>query len=52
MTDTPKLTFTVSASRVDAHGSQADCKDARIMLDTDLSGEPRRKSAPAAGETL
>ncbi|MBK5205190.1 MAG: OsmC family protein [Polaromonas sp.] len=38
MTDTPKMTFTVSSSRVDAHGSQADCKDARITLDTDLAG--------------
>ena len=34
----PKLTFSVNARRVDAHGSQADCKSAQIMLDTDLAG--------------
>jgi uncharacterized OsmC-like protein len=38
MTDTPKMTFTVKARRVDAHGSEADCKDAQITLDTDLAG--------------
>ena len=34
----PKLTFLVQARRVDAHGSTADCKDARLVLDTDLAG--------------
>lgn len=38
MTDTAKLSFTVHASRLDAHGSQARCKDAQITLDTDLAG--------------
>jgi len=33
-----KMTFSVSAQRVDAHGSLARCKDADIALDTDLSG--------------
>ncbi|GAB3752028.1 OsmC family protein [Lysobacter olei] len=33
-----KLTFNVRATRRDAHGSYADCKDARIELDTDLAG--------------
>ncbi|MBW8313174.1 MAG: OsmC family protein [Rhizobium sp.] len=33
-----KLTFLVQARRVDAHGSTADCKDARLVLDTDLAG--------------
>lgn len=37
-TPKPKLTFLVQARRVDAHGSTADCKDARLVLDTDLSG--------------
>jgi uncharacterized OsmC-like protein len=36
--NTPKMTFDVTARRVDAHGSQADCKDAHITLDTDLAG--------------
>ncbi len=40
MSDTKKLSFTVRASRIDAHGSQARCKDARITLDTDLAGRP------------
>ena len=34
----PKLTFDVSARRVDAHGSVATCKSATIRLDTDLAG--------------
>ncbi|MFN3712071.1 MAG: OsmC family protein [Alcanivoracaceae bacterium] len=40
MVDTPagKMTFSVFAKRVDAHGSQADCKDASIVLDTDMAG--------------
>ena len=36
--NTPKMTFEVTARRLDAHGSQADCKDAQITLDTDLAG--------------
>ena len=39
MTDTPtKLRFEVSARRLDAHGSEAHCKDATLILDTDLAG--------------
>lgn len=38
MNDKPKLTFTVQASRVDASGSLAHCKQARITLDTNLAG--------------
>lgn len=34
----PKLTYTVDARRIDAHGSAAACKDATITLDTDLAG--------------
>lgn len=36
----PRLTFDVSARRVDAHGSVASCKSATILLDTDLAGNP------------
>lgn len=36
--NTPKMTFEVTARRLDAHRSQADCKDAQITLDTDLAG--------------
>jgi hypothetical protein len=50
MTDAPKMTFTVNARRVDAHGSEADCKDAQITLDTDLAGTMRRKSANEPGQ--
>lgn len=32
------LTFHVDANRIDAHGSEARCKDATITLDTDLAG--------------
>ncbi len=39
MSDTrTKMTFDVSARRIDAHGSTAHCKDADIALDTDLAG--------------
>ena len=38
MPDTPKLSFTVRARRLDAHGSEALCKDSAITLDTDLAG--------------
>lgn len=33
-----KLTFQVEAGRIDAHGSLARCKDAQLVLDTDLAG--------------
>ena len=36
--NTQKMTFEVTARRLDAHRSQADCKDAQITLDTDLAG--------------
>ena len=36
--NTPKMTFEVIPRRLDARGSQADCKDAQITLDTDLAG--------------
>jgi uncharacterized OsmC-like protein len=32
------MTFHVEASRIDAHGSEARCKDATITLDTDMAG--------------
>jgi uncharacterized OsmC-like protein len=34
----PKMTFDVTARRLDAHGSTAHCKDADLALDTDLAG--------------
>lgn len=34
----PRLSFHVVAVREDAHGSLARCKQARIVLDTDLAG--------------
>lgn len=34
----PKLKFKVHARRLDAHGSEAHCKDAVLVLDTDLAG--------------
>ena len=40
MTDKPKMMFEVRARRVDAHGSEAACKSARLVLDTDLAGRP------------
>lgn len=36
-----KLTFHVETLRVDAHGSLARCKNAEIVLDTDLAGNPQ-----------
>jgi uncharacterized OsmC-like protein len=36
----PKMTFTVNARRVDAHGSEASCKATNIILDTDMAGRP------------
>ncbi|WP_019939173.1 OsmC family protein [Bordetella sp. FB-8] len=39
MSDTPtRMTFDVTARRIDGHGSRAHCKNADIVLDTDLSG--------------
>lgn len=39
MTDTAgKITFDVVTRRESAHGSVASCKDASIVLDTDLAG--------------
>lgn len=46
---TPKMMFHVRAKRLDAHGSVAECKDATIMLDTDLAG---RKDAFNPAELL
>jgi uncharacterized OsmC-like protein len=34
------LEYSVKATRIDAHGSLAVCKDAEITLDTDLAGNP------------
>ncbi len=39
MTETTrKLTFQVTARRTGAHGSVARCKEAELLLDTDLAG--------------
>ncbi len=40
MTSSPRLTFQVTATRIDAHGSLARCKQAEVALDTDLAGNP------------
>ena len=32
------LEYSVHARRIDAHGSEASAKDARIVLDTDVNG--------------
>ena len=37
-TETGKMTFSVTARRLDAHGSEALCKEARLVLDTDMTG--------------
>jgi uncharacterized OsmC-like protein len=34
------LEYTVTARRIDAHGSRAETKSAEITLDTDLAGRP------------
>lgn len=34
----PKMEFHVAARRLDAHGSVVHCKDAELVLDTDLAG--------------
>ncbi|MBR7887412.1 OsmC family protein [Marinomonas sp. A79] len=46
---TNKMTFKVNASRVDAHGSTLSCKDAGLVIDTDLQG---RKDAFNPAELL
>lgn len=39
MSDVPvKMSFDVKAVRIDGHGSKAYCKDAEILLDTDMKG--------------
>ena len=38
MNDKPLLEYGVSAERVDAHGSLASCKEAELLLDTDVDG--------------
>lgn len=38
MTDQPLREYGVSAERVDAHGSLAFCKEAELLLDTDVDG--------------
>ncbi|RTE65319.1 OsmC family peroxiredoxin [Amphritea opalescens] len=35
---TKKMTFNVVAHRTDAHGSTVTCKDASLVVDTDLQG--------------
>lgn len=37
---TTRLTYEVSARRVDAHGSVASTKQAEVVLDTDVAGRP------------
>ena len=34
------LEYNVTAKRIDPHGSLAHCKDAEIVLDTDVKGRP------------
>jgi uncharacterized OsmC-like protein len=36
-----KMTFHVETTRIDAHRSVAHCKQAEIVLDTDLAGNPK-----------
>ena len=38
MQDQKPLEYFVAARRVDGHGSVARCKDAEVVLDTDLGG--------------
>lgn len=35
-----KMTFHVESRRIDEHGSVSRCKNAEIVLDTDLAGNP------------
>jgi len=44
---TMRFRFHVQARRVDAHGGLAVCKQAELLLDTDPTGQMRRKT-PAA----
>ncbi|MGA7181277.1 MAG: OsmC family protein [Thiobacillaceae bacterium] len=39
--NSPKMSFHVQTMRLDAHGSLARCKQAEILLDTDLAGNPK-----------
>ena len=39
-TPAPRLEYSIHAKRVDAHGSVVHCKDATIVIDTDLQGRP------------
>ncbi|MDO9588085.1 MAG: OsmC family protein [Brevundimonas sp.] len=34
------LEYRVHARRIDSHGSEATCKEARLVLDTDMAGRP------------
>jgi uncharacterized OsmC-like protein len=34
------LEYDVEAKRIDSHSSMASCKDAKIILDTDVNGRP------------
>jgi len=38
MNDKPLLEYGVSAERLDARGSLASCKEAELLLDTDVDG--------------
>jgi len=38
MNDKPMLEYGVSAERLDTHGSLASCKEAELLLDTDVDG--------------
>ncbi len=38
--ETAMLEYSVTARRIDAHGSEARTKDALIVLDTDVKGRP------------
>ncbi len=48
-----KMTFYVTAQRIDSHASEARCKDGSIRLDTDFTRQKRRlqSSRTAAGCT-
>ena len=37
-TPATRMEFRVAARRIDSHGSRAECKDAALVLDTDLDG--------------
>ena len=49
---TQKMIFEVTARRLDAHGSQADCKDAQITLDTDMAGRRDAFNTVSPGTAL